>query len=401
MSQVQDILIARLGEIALKGLNRGKFEQRLISNLARRLKPLGSFQIHQSQSLIRIEPVSEQADLDAALELCCKVFGLVSVSKVKRAEVKEEDLLPFAYRYMKEKLEQEPPRSGKKWKFKVEAKRGNKKFPLTSPEISSQIGAHLLKHFHHSLEVDVHQPDFILQVEVRDYFYLFCDKHEGLRGLPVGMSSKALLLLSGGIDSPVAGFQMASRGVEVEAIYFHTPPYTSERAKQKVRDLAEILSHYTGRLHLACCDFTDIQLKINEHCPQELITILMRRMMMRIANAFAKQRSCLALITGESLGQVASQTMEALCTTDAVVDIPVFRPLIGIDKEDTIKLAKKIGSFETSIQPYEDCCTVFVAKHPKTRPNMQEVFKAEENLDIVSLVEEGLQKITLETFRLI
>lgn len=385
---MKDLILARLGEIALKGLNRGKFEQKLMSNLARRLRAIGSFKIQQKESRIWIEPQSEDVDLEAALEITCRVFGVVSASIVKRFEAKEENLLSSAKIFMQEKLAKMPLKK-EKYTFKVEAKRGNKKFPLQSPEISAHIGGYLLSQFP-SLKVDVNQPDFVLYVEVRDYLYMYIDKKEGLRGLPIGMSSKAMLLLSGGIDSPVAGFMMASRGVEVEAIYFHTPPYTSERAKQKVIDLAKELTNYTGQMMLHVVDFTDIQLELNEKCNEELMTVLMRRMMMRIAEEKAKSRGVRALITGESLGQVASQTMEALCTTDKVVEMPIFRPLIGLDKEDTVLLSKKIGTFEISIQPYEDCCTVFVAKHPKTRPTLLEIEKEEEKLDLQALVEKGL-----------
>lgn len=397
---MKDVILARLGEIALKGLNRGKFEQRLMSNLARRLRRIGTFQIMQKESRIWIVPQQEDVDLEEALDITCHVFGIVSASLVKRFEVSEASLLPSAKKFIEEKLKAlNPLGQDKIFKFKVEAKRGNKSFPLKSPEISAHVGGYLLSQFP-NLKVDVNQPDFILHIEVRDYLYMYCDKKEGLRGLPIGMSSKAMLLLSGGIDSPVAGFMTASRGVEVESIYFHTPPYTSERAKQKVIDLAKILTDYTGQMMLHIVDFTEIQLEINEKCNPELITILMRRMMMRIAEAKAQSRGVRALVTGESLGQVASQTMEALCTTDIVVKMPIFRPLIGLDKEDTVQISKKIGTFETSIQPYEDCCTVFVAKHPKTRPSLEEVEREEEKLDIPSLVQKGLEKIYTHRLRL-
>lgn len=395
---MKDIILARLGEIALKGLNRGKFEQRLMSNLARRLRAIGSFHIVQKESRIWIEPQEENLDLEQALEITCHVFGVVSASLVKRFDASESNLLPAAKQFIEEKLKiLNPFNQDKTFTFKVEAKRGNKSFPLKSPEISAHVGGYLLSQFP-TLKVDVNQPDFIVYIEVRDYLYMYSDKKEGLRGLPIGMSSKAMLLLSGGIDSPVAGFMMASRGVEVESIYFHTPPYTSERAKQKVIDLAKILTDYTGQMMLHIVDFTEIQLEINEKCAPELITVLMRRMMMRIAEAKAQSRGVKALVTGESLGQVASQTMEALCTTDFVVQMPIFRPLIGLDKEDTVQISKKIGAFETSIQPYEDCCTVFVAKHPKTRPSLEEVEREEQKLDISQLVQKGLAQI--QTLRL-
>lgn len=385
----RELILARLGEIALKGLNRGKFEQRLMMNLKRRLQVHGDFKVKQSQSRIWIEPQDAWADLDAALKIATSVFGLVSASKVLAFPVSEENLLLGAKAYMQSYLQDKG-----ELKFKVESKRGFKTFPLTSPEISAHVGGYLLSQFP-QLKVDVNHPDFILYVEVREEVYFYTDIIAGFRGLPIGMSGKGMLLLSGGIDSPVAGYMMAGRGVELEAIYFHTYPYTSDRAKEKVVDLARILADFCGRLKLHIVDFTDIQLKIRDHCPQDMITIVMRRIMMRIAEQVAIKNKCRSLITGESLGQVASQTMEALCTTDHVVQMPVFRPLIGMDKDDTVILARKIGTFETSILPYEDCCTVFVAKHPKTRPTMAYAEESEQNLDISALVAEGVQKVEM------
>lgn len=385
------LILARLGEIALKGQNRHRFEQRLFNNIKRRLDRIGSFQISQSDSRIWIKPLDEIASgrLDDALLVASSVFGLVSASLVSRYLALEslEGILSACLDYMRSHFSDCQERT-----FKVEAKRGDKRLPYLSMELVKDVGACLLDYFP-NLTVDVKRPDFVLQLELRDALYIYHDKIPGVKGLPIGTSGKAMLLLSGGIDSPVAGYMMASRGVELEAIYFHTYPYTSDRAKEKVLDLGRILCDYIGRLKVHVVDFTDIQLIINEKCPSEMMTIVMRRMMMRIADELATQTQCISLITGESLGQVASQTSEALATTNAVVTKPVFRPLIGIDKDDTVALARKIGSFETSILPYEDCCTVFVAKHPRTRPSMQQAQEAEAYLDISALVKDGLNKI--------
>lgn len=390
--QSREIILARMGEIALKGLNRGRFEQRLMANLSRRLKRVGSFKIHQSQSRIWIEPQDDFADLEEALEIVTTVFGIVSASRVWVYPAQESALLPAAKAYLESKLANHP----EPIRFKVEAKRGLKQFPLSSPEIAAHVGGYLLSQFP-QLKVDVHKPDFILYLEVRDELYLYTDIVPGVKGLPIGTSGKGMLLLSGGIDSPVAGYRMASRGMELEAVYFHTYPYTSDRAREKVIELARILTDYCGRLKLHIVDFTDLQLKLRDHSPQDMMTITMRRLMMRIAEGLAKRQGARCLITGESLGQVASQTLEALCTTDQVVQMPVFRPLIGLDKDETVALARQIGTFETSILPYEDCCTVFVARHPKTRPSLQAARRAEQNLSIDEMVEQGLARIeTLE-----
>lgn len=385
---MREIILARMGEIALKGLNRGRFEQRLIANLKRRLNRCGSFQVHQSQSRFWIEPQDETCDLDEALQIATSVFGLVSASRVSVYPAEVDQLLPAARSYMQQYLSEHPGAL----RFKVESKRGLKSFPMESPKISAHVGGYLLSQFP-QLSVDVHEPDFVLYVEVREELYLYTDILPGVKGLPIGSSGKGMLLLSGGIDSPVAGYCMASRGMELEAVYFHTYPYTSDRARQKVVDLAELLTDYCGRMKLHIVDFTEIQLAIRDHCPQDMMTIVMRRIMMRIAEGLAKRSGARCLITGESLGQVASQTLEALCTTDTVVGMPVFRPLIGMDKDDTVRLARKIGTFETSILPYEDCCTVFVARHPRTRPSLQAAERAESKLDIESYVEMGLNRI--------
>ncbi len=388
MTEHQDIILARMGEITLKGLNRGKFERRLIENLSRRLRALGRFSIEQSQSRIWIEPVGPVDDLPAVLRQIANIFGIVSVSPVWRFDGGLPELQEQAVAFVRGLIADGRPRS-----FKVESRRGDKRFPVQSPEISRILGDAVLTAFPAQLHVDVHQPDFTLYAEARGHLYLYSEIVRGHKGLPVGMSGQGMLLLSGGIDSPVAGYMLASRGMEIQAVYFHAFPFTSDQARAKVVELARLLTVYTGRIRLHVVDFTEIQLTLRDHCPEDMMTIVMRRMMMRIAAGLAARTGCKALITGESLGQVASQTLEALCTTDKVVDMPVFRPLIGMDKDDTIVIARRIGTFETSILPYEDCCTVFVAKHPKTHPSLADAEAAETDLDIAALVEAGLSRI--------
>lgn len=387
------LVLARLGEITLKGQNRRTFEKKLMTTLRQRLKAFGEFKVYQSQSRIWIEPMDEAAmsELDEALEIATTVFGLVSASPVWRLEdeVTTEKLMDGALNFLKmmrAKLE------GKR--FKIEARRGSKQFAWNSMQIAQELGALFLREID-GLKVDLHEPDVTIFIEVREQISYYCEIVPGLKGLPVGTSGKALLLLSGGIDSPVAGYMMAGRGVALEAIYFHTFPYTSDRTKEKVIDLTKIISRYCGAIKLHVVDFTDIQLTLNEYCPEDMMTVVMRRMMYRIAEKVAENRKCMALITGESLGQVASQTTEALACTDKVTGIPVYRPLIGLDKDDTIEIARKIGTFETSILPYEDCCTVFVAKHPRTRPSLKHAEAAEAKLDVEALTEAGVNKIEL------
>lgn len=384
-----EIILARLGEITLKGLNRRRFEQRLMKNMAHRLRKLGAFQINQSQSRIWVVPAdaSAAAGIEPAMEIATDVFGIVSASVVRRFDCDFEMLKHQAVDYVRDALHPVPGT-----RFKVETRRGNKQFAMSSQAISAEIGGVLLDAFP-GLTVDVHRPDFILYVEVREQMYVYSNIRKGRRGLPVGMSGRGMLLLSGGIDSPVAGYMMASRGVELEAVYFHTFPYTGDRAKAKVVELARILTRYTGRLRLHIVDFTDTQLAINDHCPADMLTIVMRRVMLRVAEQLARQQHCQCLITGESMGQVASQTMESIAATDAVARLPVFRPLIGLDKDDTVDLARRIGTFETSILPYEDCCTVFVARHPKTRPTLAQAADAEAGLDMDALAAACLPKI--------
>lgn len=390
-TEVKKVILVRMGEITLKGLNRGKFEKRLTGNIRRRLDELGDFRVIQTHSRIWVEPVREdmpQVGLTRAIESLTRIFGIVSASLAWSFAGTMADLEQKALDYMAQILE-----DGKRHTFKVESRRGDKKFPLTSPQISERIGSVLKSAFPEQLDVKMQQPELILYIEVRDKFYIYSDVNRGQKGLPVGMSGKGLLLLSGGIDSPVAGYMMASRGMELEALYFHAFPFTSDRAREKVIELARKIALYCGRITLHIVNFTDIQVALRDHGPEDLLTVMIRRMMMRIADELAAARDCKALITGESLGQVASQTLEALCCTDVVAKRPVFRPLIGMDKDSTIEIARRIDTYETSILPYEDCCTIFVAKHPKTRPAIADLEAAEAGLDLDALVEEALGKI--------
>ena len=394
------IILARMGEITLKGLNRGKFERQLIDNLRWRLKEYGAFSVVQSQSRIWIEPKDVNPDVledketaDLVLHAVTQVFGLVSASLVWKFQGDLQTIKDHANMLTDEILSEHDYKT-----FKVESKRGNKRFPLASPEICVEVGEAVLI-AHPELSVDVHEPDFIIYVEVREDLFVYSEKLEGHRGLPVGTAGRGMLLLSGGIDSPVAGYMMASRGMQLEAIYFHSYPYTSERALEKVKDLARIVSQYSGTIKLHVCNFTEIQLNLYKNSPQDMLTITMRRVMFKIAEELAHKQGCQCLITGESLGQVASQTIEAIqITNEAVSDLPVFRPLIGLDKEETCNISRRIGAFETSILPYEDCCTVFVAKHPKTHPQKKHIVEAEANLDIDALVKQGLEGI--ETYKI-
>lgn len=383
-----DLILLKYGEIALKGLNRPVFERKLIDNIASAVSKIGKFSIRNSQSTIYLEPLEDGIDMFETIDRLQRIFGIVNICPVMRCEKDMDSIFKTAVECLSDL-----DLSGKT--FKVEAKREDKTFPLNSPQISREVGGAILKAYGDGgLKVDVHDPDILVQVEIRKDAYVFAEKFSGAGGMPVGTGGKATLLLSGGIDSPVAGWMIAKRGVKIEAVYFHSPPYTSERAKEKVVDLAKILSVYAGAIKLHVVPFTDIQLSIIENCPKEYLTIIMRRLMMRIAEKIARQNGSLALITGESVGQVASQTMESLYCTDSAVNMPVFRPCIGMDKEEIVRISKKIDAYETSIQPYEDCCTIFVPKHPKTKPSLGEIVKAEENLGDV---EAALDKAIADT----
>ncbi|MBQ7045784.1 MAG: tRNA 4-thiouridine(8) synthase ThiI [Clostridia bacterium] len=380
----KEIILIKNGELALKGLNRSTFEEVMIKNIKRKLKPFGNFSVKRAQSTITIEPMDDNFDMSIALEQMQYIFGIAAFSKALVCEKDINDILSRGPSYLADAL------SGVKT-FKVEAKRSDKSFPLTSPEISKLMGGELLKKYKH-LSVDVHNPECVVTVEIRDFAaYVRAGQIRGAGGLPVGTAGKAAILISGGIDSPVAAYMMAKRGVALSAIHFASPPYTSPRAEQKVRELLEKVSAYSGPIRLGVVPFTEIQEQIAKNCPEEFFTLIMRRMMMRISCILAENSGCLALITGESLGQVASQTLPALAVTDEVCTMPVLRPAIGMDKEEIIKISKKIDAFDISIQPYEDCCTVFTPKHPKTRPTVLQCIEAEKALDIDALISRAVE----------
>jgi len=367
-----DIILLKYGEISLKGLNRPMFERQLISNVAKALAPLGKFSVRKSQSTIYVEPLEDNADTELAVERLSKVFGIVNICPAVKCEKTIESIERTTLSCLSQM-----PLKGKT--FKVEAKREDKQFPMNSPQICRHMGGVILKNTE-GLSVDVHNPDILVQIEIRKEAYVFTHKVSGAGGMPIGTAGRATLLLSGGIDSPVAGWMIAKRGVRLEAVHFHSHPYTSDRAKEKVIDLARLMSAYTGEIKLHVVPFTEIQLDIIEKCPKNYLTIIMRRLMMRIAEKISVQNNSSALITGESIGQVASQTMESLVVTDNAVNMPVFRPCIGMDKEEIVTISKKIDTYETSILPFEDCCTIFVPKHPKTKPNVSEIEEAEKLL---------------------
>ena len=376
---MNEMILIKLGEIVLKGLNRRNFEAALMKTLKYRLADVGRFSMKIAQSTIYILPEDDEADLDEAADLVGKTFGIVAYSRAAMTEKTLKDVQETAAEYLMEELSRAKT-------FKVETKRSDKKFPLKSPEISTEVGGYLLEQFPH-LTVNVHEPDVIVHVEIRDFAaFVHGSALPGAGGIPVGTGGKAAILISGGLDSPVAAWMMAKRGVELVAVHFASPPYTSPRAEEKVHRLLRQVSRYSGRMRLYTVHFTEIQEQIRDSCPEELFTILMRRFMMRIAEGIAKREDCGALITGESLGQVASQTMQAIGCTDIVTELPVFRPLIGMDKTEIVSIARKIDTFDISIEPYEDCCTVFTPKHPRTRPDLRYVEEAERAMDVEGLI---------------
>lgn len=382
---MKEIILIKNGELALKGLNRSNFEDALIKNMRRRIKDLGEFTIRKAQSTIYLEPKDEDFDFEEALLRISRVFGIAAFSRACVCEKDINDILEKSVVYLRESMENIRT-------FKVEAKRADKNFPLTSPEICRELGGKLLSEYHH-LKVDVHNPDLIVNVEIRDYgAYVRGEQIAGAGGLPVGTAGVASILISGGIDSPVAAWTMAKRGLRLNAIHFASPPYTSARAEMKVKTLLSKVSKYAGCINLAIVPFTEIQDEIAKNCPEDYFTLIMRRMMMRISQRIAQKEGSLALITGESLGQVASQTLPALVTTDAVCNMPVLRPLIGMDKEEIVRISRVIDTFETSILPYEDCCTVFTPKHPKTRPTIAQCEEAESGLRIEQLIEKAISE---------
>lgn len=385
---MKEIILVKIGEIALKGLNRKTFEDILIKNIKRKLYGAGRFEVVSSQSTIRITPLSDDVDMDEVSERIGKVFGIVAYSRACIVEKDLDDIKAGAAEYLEEMLLDVNT-------FKVESKRSDKKFPYASPEISREVGGYLLERFPH-LTVDVHNPDITVTVEVRDFAaYVHGSVMEGAGGLPVSCGGKAAVLISGGIDSPVATYMMAKRGIELTAIHFASPPYTSERAEEKVRDLLTIVSDYSGKMDMYTVPFTKMQEEIQKNCPEELFTIIMRRFMMVIAQRLAKKLGCQALVTGESLGQVASQTIGAIACTDDVAEMPVFRPLIGMDKKEIIEISRKINTFETSCLPYEDCCTVFTPRHPRTKPKLEFVKKAEAAVDWEDMINEAVENVKI------
>ena len=382
--------LIKYGEIAIKGKNRYMFEDALMKQIRHAMAPVGDFKVRKESGRMFVE-AQDEFDYDEAVEALQRVFGIVGICPMIIEENKDmEHLTETVIKFIDEQY------PVKDFTFKVHARRGDKQFPLDSMAINMEIGGQLLDAFE-GIKVDVHHPQVMVNIEVRKYIYIYSQEIKGPGGMPVGTNGKAMLLLSGGIDSPVAGYMISKRGVWIDAVYFHAPPYTSERAKQKVVDLAKLVSKYTGKIRLHVVNFTDIQMYIYEQCPHEELTIIMRRYMMRIAQHLAKENGCLGLVTGESIGQVASQTMQSLAATNEVCDIPVYRPLIAFDKQDIVDISEKIGTYETSIQPYEDCCTIFVAKHPVTKPNLKAINKSEENLTekIDEMVKEALDTIEI------
>ena len=383
MNAIHDIILLKLGELVLKGLNRRSFEQKLLANVKRRLQPFGKFQVTCMQSIIYIEAADDFCDLDGAFAAMHYVFGVVSLTRAAGCEKDLDAVVATAKDYLRGQM-----LAAKS--FKVEAQRADKTFPQTSIQVSQYVGGELQDAFP-EITVDVHTPELTVYVEIREKAaYVYAAPEPGAGGLPIGTGGKAVTLLSGGIDSPVSTYMIAKRGIQVLPVHFFSFPYTSMQAREKVLDLGRLLQKYCGALNVDVVPFTHIQEEIRKHCPEEYFTLIMRRFMMRIAERIAQNGGAKALITGENLGQVASQTMEALAVTEAPLRLPVLRPLIGMDKEDIVTLARKIGTFDTSILPYEDCCTVFTPRHPKTRPHLEDVEAAEAALDVQALVEEAL-----------
>ncbi len=389
---MKEIFLLKLGEIVLKGANKRQFEDKLRQNVRRRIKPYGNFDVYIMQSTVYVEPMDDEADVDGAWEACHSIFGLVSLCRCHSCEKNLDSIFQAVESYLGDDLDCAKS-------FKVESKRSDKRFPLTSIGISQEIGGRLAE-AHPDCMVDVHNPEYTVYVEVRDLAaYVHGPAEPGAGGLPTGVGGRAMCLLSGGIDSPVAAYMIAKRGVEIEAVHFFSYPYTSQLAKDKVMELARLVTKYCGRMTVNIVGFTRIQEAIGDNCPEEFFTLIMRRFMMEISQRIAKDDGCRALITGENLGQVASQTMEAMAVTGAVVDIPIFMPLIGMDKEEIVTIARKIGTLDTSILPYEDCCTVFTPKHPKTKPTLGQLLNAEKKLDREALIQQALETVEKVTVK--
>ena len=382
----QELFLLKMGEIVLKGLNRRRFEERLMGNLQRRLHPYGRFRAISRQSIVYVEPLEETCDLDGAWESMKQLFGIVGLSRAKSCEKNPDAFFQAACAYLDQDLKS--ARS-----FKVESKRSDKTFPMTSIELSQYVGGLLSEAYPH-LKVDVHNPELIVHLEVRDFAgYVHANPEPGAGGLPVGVGGRAVALLSGGIDSPVACYMMAKRGLALEMVHFFSYPYTSNEAKEKVLELASLLTGYCGRLTVNIVPFTGIQEELRRSCPEPYFTLAMRRFMMRISEMIADRVGAGALVTGESLGQVASQTMAAMAVTEDVVKKPVFRPLIGMDKEEIVKISRHIGTFDTSILPYEDCCTVFTPRHPRTQPKVSDFDDIETKYDFEGLCQQAFDNI--------
>ncbi len=383
------MILLKLGEMVLKGLNRRSFEDKLQANIYRRLNNLGQFRVYTRQSTTYVEPMTDECDMDGAWEALVRVFGVVGLSRARACEKDKDAILSAAQEYLDGKLSAART-------FKVETKRADKAFPMTSIQLSQYVGGEL-DELYPDLKVDVHNPELTVHIEIRDYAaFVHADPEPGAGGLPVGVNGRAVSLLSGGIDSPVASWMIAKRGVALEMVHFFSYPYTSNEAKEKVLDLARLLTPWCGRLTVHVVPFTAIQEELRRSVPQELFTLVMRRFMMRISQRVAQRCGAKALVTGECLGQVASQTMEAMAVTGAVVELPILRPVVGMDKEDIVRIARKIGTFETSLLPYEDCCTVFTPRHPRLRPTPEELEAAEQGLDIEGMVQaavDGIERI--------
>ncbi len=387
---ISEVILCKYGEIVLKGANRQTFESGLVKELRRRASPYGTFRIYFKQSTIYIEPQNSDCDIDGMYSAARRVFGIVGVNRAAVCEKNMDSIKATALAYLPDKL------SGKRT-FKVDAKRSDKRFPLKSPEISAEIGGVILSSVR-GIKVDVKHPEVTVTVEVRDeHAYIRAGQEAGAGGLPIRTAGRGLLLLSGGIDSPVAGCMMAKRGMEIEALHFESFPYTSERAKEKVMTLAQEMCEYCSRIHVHVISLTHIQEELRDNCDEDYFTILLRMFMMRLAERCAKEYNCGALITGESLGQVASQTLSAIAVTDSAVNMPVFRPLIGLDKEEIVTQARHYGTFDTSILPFEDCCTVFTPRHPKTQPKLEAVLAELSKVDVDSLIEEAWESMYTET----
>ena len=387
---IPEVILCKFGEVVLKGANRQNFESALVKELRRRASPYGAFKIYFKQSTVYVEPQDEFCDMDGMYEAAKKVFGIVGVNRAAVCEKNMDDIVRVAREYLPEKLMD-------KKTFKVDAKRSDKKFPLKSPEISAEIGGVILS-LVRGIKVDVRNPDVTVTVEIRDdNAYIRAGQERGAGGLPLRSAGRGLLLLSGGIDSPVAGCMMAKRGLDIEALHFESFPYTSERAREKVMTLAEEMCEFLGRIHVHVISLTHIQEEIRDRCEEDYFTIILRIFMMRLAERCAAEYKCHALITGESLGQVASQTLAAIEVTDSVVNMPVFRPCIGLDKNEIIIEARRYGTFDTAILPYEDCCTVFTPRHPKTQPRIDDVMRELAKLDFDALMDEAYATMTTET----